>query len=251
MVKYLLFILIILFLDFSRISFAQTSEIGNYNVFARKSESSSLGYMRLKFDLDPSIGQTVINYGVSFNHYYDITNLGYMPINDNSQFSIYLTGAFRIGAGIAGRNQVLNQISGRNLTYYGFMVDFYSLSLVPEYLYVLDNGYALTPKLGFNLFNLGFSAGFPKQGVLSQNLIATVNLLPLAFIPSFVVDFGRSSLGLSFYINPVNILCYNYIPDGTYGSGTNQHYFFDQSQRGVKAFSSVFQRYDFQIMFTF
>jgi hypothetical protein len=231
---------------------AQTSEIENYQVYKRVTGSSSLGYMRLKFDLDPLIGETIENYGVSFNHYYDITQIGNVPINDNTQFSIYLTGAFRIGFATADQSPTLNQISGKALTYYGVMIDFYSLSLVPEYTYILDNGYALTAKFGFNLFNLGASAAFPKGGVLNQNFIATANIIPLAFSPSLFIDFGRSGLGISFYINPVNILSYNYIPNGTYGPDpNNQHYYFDQSLRGVKAFSAAIKRYDFQIMFTF
>jgi hypothetical protein len=116
----------------------------------------------------------------------------------------------------------------------------------------MANGYALTAKCGFNLVNVGMSFAFPKGGVLNQNLVGTANLIPLAFSPSLFIDFGRSGLGISFYINPLNILAYNYIPNATYGTNpNNQHYYFDQSLKGVKAFSSAMKRYDFELMFTF
>jgi hypothetical protein len=252
MSKYSLFFLIILFLYLPKNISAQTSEIENYQVYTREAGCSSLGYMRLKFDLDPSIGGTIVNYGVSYNHYYDITPIGSVPINDNNQFSIYLTGAFKIGLATANQNEELNMAAGKELTYYAFVIDCYNLSIVPEYTHVLDNGYALTAKFGVNLFNLGATVAFPKGGSLNKNLIVSANLFPLAFFPSLFIDFGRTGLGISFYINPINILAYNYIPNGTYfDSANNEHNYFDQSLKGVKAFSSAIKRYDFQLMFTF
>jgi len=204
--------------------------------------------------LDPSIGNTIESHGVSFNHYYDITPIGTAPVHDYSQFGIYLTGAFKVGIAIADPALIPspNSKDTLNLTYYAFMIDFYSLSIVPEYTFVFNNGYALTAKFGFNLVNLGGSVAFPKGGTLNENLIATANIIPLAFSPSLFIDFGRTGLGISFYFNPLNILAYNYVSNGTYTDKKgDQQYYFDQSLKGFKAFSSAMKRYDLQIMFTF
>ena len=245
--KYLLLLITILFFNFPKNILAQTSEIENYQVYTRETGCSSLGYMRLKFDL-PTLNETIVNNGVSYNHYYDISSIGSVPINDNNQFSIYLTGAFKIGAATGNQNDTSFKTSG----YYAFMVDFYSMSVVPEYTYVMSNGYALTAKIGFNLVNVGMSCAFAKSGAFNQNFIASANFIPLAFSPSFFIDFGRTGLGISFYINPLNILAYNYVPSSSFTDKSgNQQYYFDQSLKGLKTFSSAIKRYDFQLMFTF
>jgi hypothetical protein len=179
---------------------------------------------------------------MSYNHFYDITNLGSIPIEYEHQVSFYLTGAFRLAAatGTASLNQSMPDLDSNNPKFYSASMDIFSLYVVPEYTYVIKRGYAVTVKLGINLINVGGSVAFPEHGNIRNHLFGTINLLPLGFTPAVFFDFGRSGLGILAHINPSNFLSYNFAPRILYGD-----------ERGVTGLNSFIRRYDFEIIFTF
>lgn len=221
----------------------QTSEIANYEVYTRESNVSSIGYFTASIELPGNFGvEQITQHGISYNHFYDITNFGSIPFDYDHQISFYLSGAFRI-AGATGRpnlSQPLPASVNSNPKFYTVNIDIYSLYFVPEYTYVIKRGYAITAKLGINLINIGGTLSFPEKGKINDHLFGTINLLPLDLAPSFFFDFGRSGVGLLFHINPANFLSYNIAPRELFGDN-----------RGITSYNTFVKRYDIELIFIF
>jgi hypothetical protein len=115
------------------------------------------------------------------------------------------------------------------------------MDIAIDYTFILDNGYAIVPKLQLGLVDLGATVGILDQGVFSQNGIGVITIFPFYLRPSIYVDFGRSTLGFAFFINPYNFLDFRVVPTGL----------FNDADKGLLFRDSIVQRYAFQIMFSF
>jgi len=232
--------LLFLFLGYS---YSQTSEKGNYELYTREILNSSFGYFNSKIRLPDMFGaKELVQYGASYTHFYDVFNIGFIPVDHNNQVSFYLNGEFKI-AFAAGKESNISgfPITNEVVKFYTGSMDIFSLYLTPEFTHVLSNGNAFVFQFGINLLNIGGTLSFPEKGIIKKHLVGTINLIPLGFAPSIFFDFGRSGLGFRVYLNLNDILSYNIASSNVFG----------ENYDGIKTFESIIQRSDFQIVFVF
>ena len=118
--------------------------------------------------------------------------------------------------------------------------DFFTLSFQPEITYVFNDGYAATVFLGFDFINVGGSASILESGDIKKHTIGVINVVPLGFRPGAYFDFGRSALGISFFINSRNLLEYRILSKDIY-----------PGLSGVQSSEAFVRRFEFQILYTF
>jgi len=224
-------------------SYPQTSEAGNYELFTREILNSSFGYLNCRINLPLEYGgSSLSSTGISYTHFYEMSKIGSIPVDNDNEIGFYLNGEFKLGFG-AGKKILIPgfPVSSSYVKFYSATADFFSLYLTPEYTTVMQNGHAFTFQLGINLLNIGGTVAMPEHGVVSRHLLGTINLVPLGFAPSVFFDFGRSGLGLRAYFNLTDFLSYNIARTTIYGD----------EFKGIKSFDSVINRSDFQIVFVF
>lgn len=241
-------ILIFIVLDVLIINFtenAQTSEYGNLKIYTREAYLSSFGYSSGSHKMPEGVTPSRLDYnGISYTTDYDISNIGNIPINNFSEIRFTLDGIFRLGIAmgsslISSEEELLYPKT--EVRYYRVDIDFFSLSLNPEYTIILKDGYAVTAHFGVDLVNIGGTVSILDKGNLLDHSIGQFNLVPLAFRPAVYFDFGNSGLGIGAYLNPTNILSFRYTSEKLY----------PDDKWGVKTFDNFFRRYEFQIIFTF
>ncbi|AFH48679.1 Hypothetical protein IALB_0967 [Ignavibacterium album JCM 16511] len=224
---------------------AQTSEYGNLKIYTREAYLSSFGYYSGSHKLPTGIAPSRFDYhGIAYTKDYDISNIGNILINNYSEIRFTLDGIFRFG--LAMGTAVLSSegelpFPQNEIKYYEVNMDFFTISLNPEYTIILRDGYAITAHFGIDLINIGGTASIPDKGDLLKYSVGQFNLIPLAFRPAIYFDFGNSGLGIGAYINPSNILSFRYTSEDLY----------PDDKWGIKTFDNFFKRYEFQIIFTF
>jgi hypothetical protein len=225
--------------------YAQTSEYGNLKIYSREPNLSSFGYYSGSHKLPNGITPSRIDYhGISYATDYDITNIGNILINNFSEIRFTLDGIFRSGLAM-GSTSIGSDgelvFPQNEIKYYQINMDFFTLSINPEYTIILKDGYAITAHFGIDLVNIGGTVAILDKGKLENYSVGQFNLIPLAFRPAIYFDFGNSGLGIGAYINPSNILSFRYTSESLY----------PDDKWGVKTFDNFFRRYEFQIIFTF
>uniref|UniRef100_A0A7V2ZL29 Uncharacterized protein n=1 Tax=Ignavibacterium album TaxID=591197 RepID=A0A7V2ZL29_9BACT len=236
----------ILFCAFGILSdvYTQTSEYGNLKIYSREPYLSSFGYYSGSHRMPSNFSPSRLDYnGISYTTLYDISNIGNFVINNNSEVRITLDGIFRIGAALAKSNfQNDNGLfPNSSITYYQLNLDFFTLSINPEYTFIFKHGFAVTAHFGIDLINIGGSVSLLEKGNTLKHSVGQFNLVPLAFRPAAYVDLGNSGIGIGAYINPSNILSFRYTSEELYSD----------DKWGFKTFDDFFKRYEFQIIFTF
>ena len=249
------FIFILLFfIELNSLDFGQTSAWGNYELYSRKTSQSTLGYLSTNLMLPENVGTyEFAQKGIMYTNEYNIANLGTILMNSNNEINFSLCGAFRIGAATgtgsndssiitnSGSGNLISNSGSTNLTYYSATLDIFSMDIAIDYTFIFDNGDAIVPKFQFGLIDIGATVNILKQGVFNQSGIGVVSLIPFSIRPSIYIDFGRSSLGFAFFINPYNFLDYRVVPAGL----------FDDGNSGIKFRDRTEQRDALQIMFSF
>lgn len=227
----------------SNLIYAQTPGYGNLEVYTREAYLSSIGYFSGSFQLPDNLNEERIDFnGMNFTHQYDLATLGNVNFNDRTELRFMLEGIFKVGAAIGDKNihDSLQLYPSSNVKYYLLNIDFFTLSITPEFTYIFDDGYAVVAQLGIDLVNFGGSAAILDKGSIAKHTVGVVNIIPLAFRPGVFFDFGRAGVGLGAYINTVNILSYRINMADLYPDG-----------RGFYSLDSFFKRVELQIIFTF
>lgn len=228
---------------FSGFILAQTPAYGNLEIFTREAYISSFGYFSGSFELPDFYNRDRLSFnGVNFTHQYDMANLGNVNINDRAEVRFMLEGLFKIGGAIGEKSLVLFEefYPSAKIKYYLLNLDVFTMSVTPEFTYILDNGYAVTVHLGIDLLNIGGSLAILDQGKIDKHTVGLANFIPLTFRPAVFFDFGRSGVGFGALINVVNILNYRVSMYSLY-----------PEERGLYAFDSFFRKFEFQLIFTF
>ncbi len=234
--------IIITVILFSQLLYSQTSEIGDYEVYARKTSMSSLGYYTISALLPHNLGRMPLK-GVLFSYKYILKDLGSVPIGTENEIRVFLEGNFDIGGGLA-QSRLLSEypsFESGEVKYYAGTLNLFSIDITPEYTFIFSNGRALTTKLGFNFINLGGTVVATDQKDFADNVLGSIDMMPLSIKPSIYFDFGRSGVGLSFLINPTNFLTYIFSSDKNY----------TRIEKGLRGFDRTFKKYSFQVLYTF
>jgi len=244
--KKLLSIVIFGFFCFSPVTIilSQTKSYGNYEVYSYETSRNSLSYLTLNANLPfPSNSHHFSQTGVLYSYQYYMGEIGSYVFSNNARLRFISEGNFNIGFAMGknnGETTPANTFS-INSKFYMAKLDVYSYDVATEFTFVLDDGYALTAKLGLNLFSVGLTVGLPDNGTLKKDLFGTVNLVPLAFNPQILFDFGRSVVGIGMVIHPKNIVEYRYLPKTI----------FSNQDSGFKFNSNTFEEYAIQIWFKY
>ena len=227
---------------FSQLMFSQTGTIGNYEVYSRKTSMSSLGYYTISTLLPHNLGRMPLK-GVLFSYKYILKDLGSVPIGTENEIRVFLEGNFDIGGGLA-QSRLLSEypsFESGEVNYYAGTLNLFSIDITPEYTFIFSDGRALTTKLGFNFFNVGGTIVATDQKDFANNMLGSIDMMPLSIKPSMYFDFGRSGIGLSFLLNPTNFLTYIFSSDKNY----------TRKQKGLRGFDQTFKKYSFQVLYTF
>jgi hypothetical protein len=166
--------------------------------------------------------------------------IGSYVFAENNRVRFITEGSFRVGAAFGDNFKFASSTTvSPKSKYYLFALDVFSFDIGTEYTFVINNGYAFTAKLMFTLVNAGGMFAMREKGILKEDAFGSTNLIPLIIKPSLFVDFGRSGLGISFYINPINFLSYRYSPKDL----------FDSKDMGILAADKRLKQFAFQISF--
>lgn len=241
-IKSIVILLIIVLLQ-SINSFAQTSSHGNYRIYTAETSTSSFGYLNstVTFPEQTGIGSLSLS-GFLYSYNYLFSNLTSIALSNDEQLKFYMEGTFRIGAAVGSKKLsfIPETFKSEKLTYYFATLDLFSLDFTPEYTYVFNHGEAITFKIGINFLNIGGSGALLKDGKFDKHSVIELNFLPFALKPTLFYDFGKTGVGISYFINSANILSYLIAHKQLFGS-----------DRGVTALSKQFTRHSFQIVFVF
>lgn len=220
-------------------SLSQTSVLDKYEYYTRETGSTALGYYTTSINM---LNLDLQQYGFRFTHNYLLFNIASFPLDSNNKIDITMDAAFRAGASI-GEHEVSNPPENfpNKLKYYTISGDFFSMSIVPEYTYVFESGFAISARFGVNFFNVGGTISMLDKGTFEENAIIVVKIVPMAFNPALYFDFGRSGLGVAFYLNPSNLLSYVIAPDNLYS----------EEYLGIQFWDHIVEEYEFQILFNF
>lgn len=219
--------------------YSQTSVLDKYEYYTRETSSSAFGYYITSINL---LKTDLKQNGFRYTRNYLLFKIASFPINSNNQINIMMDGSFRIGATV-GETSVTNPPENfpNLLKYYTVSADLFSMSIVPDYTYVFKSGFAITAKFGFNFFNVGGSLSLLDKGKFEENAIIVIKVVPMAFNPTLYFDFGRSGLGVGFYLNPSNLFSYVIAPKNLYAD----------TDLGIQFWDHIVEEYEFQILFNF
>jgi hypothetical protein len=224
--------------------FAQTSSFGNYEVYNAKPDYRSIGYLNITINMPEYLGKIQIQQtGISYQKRYTIADMAKVKITDNFRFKFFMQGTFRIGFAIGESNNDSIKYfwpNKKSLKYYTGLVDFFTYGIVPEFTFVLGNGYAITGQLGIDLINVGATASAMDKGNIDDAIIQA-NFIPIVFRPSLFIDFGKMGFGIGFYMNSSNILDYFY--------GSRK--IFSDKDIGIVTNSRRYERYAVELLFVF
>lgn len=221
----------------------QTSEYGNLEIYDRETSFSAFSYLSASFPLSSYLGNERISInGLSYSHIYDLAKISSLAPTSQIAIDFLLKGVFKLGGGFGSMNNPDSLVlyPNREIKYYMLTADFFTLSFQPEITYVFNDGYAATIFFGFDLVNVGGSAAILESGDIKKHTIGVINAVPLGFRPGAYFDFGRSALGISFYINSTNLFEYRILSKDIY-----------PGLSGVQSSEAFVRRFEFQLLYTF
>jgi hypothetical protein len=178
-----------------------------------------------------------------YQHSSPLGTVGSFILGGNHQFTFWLEMGQRVSAALATTPSNLS-IPSADVTgtrYYTVGVDIFSVELVPEYTYVLRNGTGVTLRCPVTLINLGITASILGKTNFNQTGMASANIIPLAFCPAILFDFGRSGLGLGVYMNTWNFITYRYFAPPLARDNDN----------GLQNFDPTFKQVAVRLLFTY
>lgn len=222
---------------------SQTSEYGNLEIYDRETSFSAFSYFSGSFPLSSHIpNQRMSVNGMTYSHIYDVARIGSLVPSSQIEINFMLKGIFKIGGGFGTSNlyDSLALYPNQSIKYYMLNVDFFTLSFQPEITYVFNDGYATTLYLGLDFLNIGGSGAILESGDLKKHTVGVINVVPLGFRPGAYFDFGRSALGISFYINSTNFFEYRILSKDIYPGIS-----------GAQSSEAFVRRFEFQILYTF
>lgn len=222
---------------------SQTSEYGNLEIYSRETSFSVFSYLSGSFPLSSQIGGERISInGMSYSNVYDLAKVASVVPTSQLEINFMLKGIFKIGAGFGSHTttSVNDSYPNQEIKYYLVNLDFFTMSFQPEITYVFNDGHAATLFFGFDLINVGGSAAILESGDLKKHTIGIINIVPFGFRPGSYFDFGRSALGISFYINAVNFFEYRILSKDLYSE-----------QSGIQTTDAFVRRFEFQLLYTF
>jgi hypothetical protein len=215
------FIIFLSFIVFNS-GFSQTKSYGNYEVYSYEASRNGISY----FTMDVNFPKYLNNYnfnqkGVMYTYQYFSGEIGLYNFANNFRLRFITESNFNIGGAFSSTNlnhSIENTLYEEEFKLYSAKLDIYSFDIGSEATYVFQNGIALTLKLGLNLFSVGASVVFPDGGKIKDDMFGVINLIPLILRPQFLVDFGRSVVGIGFIIHPKNFVEYKYVPTPLFDS---------------------------------
>ena len=224
------------------VSSAQTSALGNYEVYTHESTYKSLGYSTMTINLPKYLGEYEIKQkGILYQNRYNMGTITDINITDYARFRFMTQGAFRFGlaSGSTVTDTLVTGFNSLELKYYSATIDFFNFGIAPEFTYVFDNGIGITAQFGIELLNLGATISILNRGIFKDHAIGHINFAPFALRPSIFFDFGRRGLGIAFYINSYNIGQFLYASPKLFKS----------TDRGVLISSSAIKKFAFELLF--
>jgi len=179
---------------------------------------------------------------MTYSHIYDLARIGSVVPTSQLEINFMLKGIFKIGGGFGSSNTYdsLELYPNQEIKYYMLNVDFFTLSFQPEITYVFNDGYAATIYLGLDFLNIGGNGAILESGDIKKHTIGVINVVPLGFRPGAYFDFGRSALGISFYINSTNLFEYRILSKDLY-----------LGMSGAQSAEAFVKRFEFQILYSF
>lgn len=197
-------------------SYSQTKSYGNYEVYSYEPSRSGFSYFTMDVNFPDYLNSYVFEQkGIMYTYQYFTGEIGSYNFNNDFRVRFITEGNFNVGAGYSStvlNHSIENSVYTDELKLYTAKIDFYSFDIGTEFTYVFKHGLALTAKLGLNIISLGTSIGFPDNGKIKDDMFGVVNLVPFILRPQFLVDFGRSVIGIGFIIHPKNFIEYKYVP---------------------------------------
>ena len=198
-----------------------TSASGNIEVYSHKTVGNQFGLLRTTI-LFPASGnlpdQAIRQQGILFTHTYNLGTFDPIVFSMNDQLTFGFEGAFRVGVGIG--SETLGQLWGpftqTAIKYYVAVCDPFSVEVGPSYTHAFRNGTGITAKGGITIIDIGATGAMMQHGTLKENGILVANLLPVQISGSVFFDFGRSGLGVQYFINASNLISYVIAPEALY-----------------------------------
>jgi hypothetical protein len=199
-----------------------TSPNGNSEVYSRKPASTQFGMLSTSV-LVPLGGSGTFTElkqkGLIFCRQYSIGEFDPIVLSGSDQLQIAIDGALRIGGSLGSQANLIpwGPYTAATVKYYVAMIDLFSIELAPTYTHMFDNGTGIIAKIAVTAVNIGASAAVQDKSSFGESGILVANVLPVQVNASIAFDFGRSALGVSFFMNAGSILNYTHTPGDVYG----------------------------------
>lgn len=192
----------------------------------------SLGFMKSSF-LYPSYqgGYEFQQDGILFHHKYKMSELGGLEFSETQKLNFYFEGAFRAGFGV-GTSDFLNinstmsnviepnsaesvfpNYANDQQKFYFANLEIFSAAIAMDYFFGFGNGTGITPKVSLGFFSVGASGIFLDGSTVKEHGIVNIYGFPITLTPSVYINFGKSSLGIEFFIHTTTFVQYVVAPE--------------------------------------
>jgi hypothetical protein len=222
-----------------------TSSSGNLEVYSHKTVGNEFGLLRttIVFPASGSVpDQFIRQQGILFTHTYNLGTFDPIVISMSDQVTFGFEGAFRMGVGIGSEDlgQLWGPFTKTGVKYYVAVLDPFSVDVGPSYTHMFRNGTGITAKCGITIIDIGATGAMMQNGTLKDNGILIANILPVQVSGSVFFDFGRSGLGVQYFINASNLISYVVAPGALYS----------EDNRGIVS-RGLIRKYSIQLLYTY
>jgi len=222
-----------------------TSAAGNLDIYTPKTGGSDFGLLRttIVFPAQQEFADLFMRQqGVVYTHTYGLGSFDPIVFGMNDQLQFGFEGIFRLGIalGSADFGAPWGPFKTSVIKYYVAVFDPFALDVGASYTHMFRNGMGLTARGSITIVNLGADGAMMQKGTLKENGIVVANLLPVEAAGSLYFDFGRSGLGVQYYINASNLLSFVAAPAELYSA----------DNRGVVS-RGLIKKYGIQLMYVY
>jgi len=222
-----------------------TSAAGNLDIYTQKTGGSEFGLLRttVVFPAHDRLGdQFIRQQGVLYTHTYALGQFDPIVFGMNDQLMFGFEGNFRLGValGSADFGAPWGPFKTSSIKYYVGVFDPFALDVGATYTHMFRNGMGLTARGGITIVNVGADGAMMQKGTIKEDGIIVANLLPIEMTGSLYFDFGRSGLGVQYYINASNLLSIVAAPEDLYSA----------DNRGVVS-KGLIKKYGIQLMYVY
>ena len=222
-----------------------TSAAGNLDIYTQKTGGSEFGLLRTTVVFpahDQFADQFIRQQGILYTHTYGLGAFDPIVFGMNDQLQFGFEGIFRLGVslGSADFGAPWGPFKTSTIKYYVGVFDPFALDVGASYTHMFRNGMGLTARGSITIVNVGADVAMMQKGTLKENGIVVANLLPVEMTGSVFFDFGRSGLGVQYYINASNLLSFVAAPADLY----------TDDNRGVVS-RGLIKKYGIQLMYVY